>query len=226
MPIQTGQQILAADVNEIGDHSFIAVGDTMSSLNISTLTTGTEGTGTSTVYYAGAIISTGGAAAGRGFLTGAIFGLGQASLTGMDWDKGLHLRCIVSRGAVSANCRGRIQFKDGTAEADLGAIGIGWVIKGYVLYAESYNTARQETATGITMVNVQRYVLDIVHDPGVDVRFYSDGVLVATHAVANTVPSGEDANAPDITISIDNQADNLDASILVGYDLSLWQESA
>lgn len=224
MPITPGSQILAADVVEVREHTFMATGNNMCSLPTALGTTAVEGTGTASVGNASADLGCGGAGGGRGvlkFVNIYGFGPGEAA-TIIDWDKDFHLRFNILRLTTSANAIGRIQLKGGSAEADLGADGIGIVIKNYQIYAESYNTARQETDTTITMADNDQYTIDIVHEAGVDVKFYVDGVLKVTHAVAANVPSG--LTVCDLTFSIDNQADAINAIMRIGACISLWQE--
>ena len=223
MPIETGAQILAADVNEILNHSFQALGYKMASLNPANMTVGVEGTGVNTQTEAGVRHTTGATANGRGYGYFNIYGLGEAAPDGCDWDKPLHLSFSIARRTTSANCRGRVQLDHSTNEADLAAVGIGIVIKGFVLYGESYGAGRAETSLSTTMVDEQQYVVDIVHTPGTDVKFYVDGVLQATHSTAANVPSGEVGSVYLIS-SIDNQADNIDAELWIGYSIPLWQE--
>lgn len=226
MAITPGSQILAADVNEILDHSFLALGDKMASLPVASMTTGVEGTGVASLVEAGARLQTGGTAAGRGFAYFGIYGLGEAKVRNIDWDKKLHLQITISRDTASANSLNRIQLKANTNEADLGGDGIGIVIKNYDLYAESFNTGRAETAFAVTatMADSQQYVIDIVHTPGTDVKFYLDEVLQVTHAVAANVPAGEVDSNHFLIFSVDNQADNLDAEMFIGFSVLLWQE--
>lgn len=224
MPIVTGSQILAADVVEIREHTWMAIGDRMTSLAISAGTTAVEGTGVATLGAASCQLSTGGTAAGRAYLHfSAIYGLNPGASSGqINWDKDFHLRFTLLRQTTSANAISRVQLKTGVTDTDLASDGIGIVIKNYDIFAESYNSARQETDTTITMTDLDEYTIDIVHTAGVDVKFYVDGVLKVTHAVAANVPAG--AETANLIFSIDNQADNITALLRVGACISLWQE--
>jgi len=224
MPIVAGQDMLAADVVEVREHTFMAIGDRMTSLALAVATTAVEGTGVATMGEASCQLSTGATAAGRAYLHfSAIYGLNPGSSSGLiNWDKDFHLRFTILRQTTSANAISRVQLKTALTDTDLASDGIGIVIKNYQIYAESYNTARQETDTTITMVDLDEYTIDIVHTAGTDVKFYVNGTLMVTHAVAANVPAGE--NTANLIFSIDNQTDNITTYLRVGACISLWQE--
>jgi len=224
MAIAIGQQGKAADVLELGTYSpLYSQGTKIHPCIVSDFTVGVEGTGTATqANYM--LLGTGATAAGRGYGYRTLYLLSDVATDTLSWDLELRLRAVISRISSSANIFARMQIKNGHTEADLGAVGIGILIKNYEIFAESYGTGRAETTTGITMVTTVPYTIDIIHKPAVGVYFYVNGVLKVSHTVAANIPLGDISN-PRLSFSIDNQADNATVYLSIMDMPIIWQAS-
>ena len=211
---------LAAGFTQLGDIGII--------LTVPQFTLGTVGGGGATAYGAGIDLTTGAAANGRGFAYSRLFGLGSLfDIREIDWDKKLHIQFKIARTGSVAGTIARVQLKPNNNEADLAAKGIGIVINNYSIFAESYNTARLATDTTIVMGGFNYpNTIEIVHNPGVDVRWYVDKVLRVTHAVAANVPATRSPTVTNmLTFSIDNQPAGGASGFIFGGNVVIWQEN-
>lgn len=226
MAIIPGAAIEAADVVEILDHSFLALGDRCTIITLDQFSLGTAGGGTATLQGVGLLLQTGAAANGRGFASVLVAGLGINDIREINWDKEIHIQINIARNLSVADTIARFQLKENTDEADLAAKGVGIVIKNLAIFAESYGTGRVETDTGEVLdATFAKTTIDIVHEPLVSVRFYVDGVLKVTHAVAANVPAGDSSGTVNyLVFSIDNQPAGGNSHLFAGGNILMWQD--
>jgi len=120
-----------------------------------------------------------------------------------NFNKKIYISFLVWRESAFAGIVSRVQFKVATAIGQLGEAGFGIQITNMAMVGESYGTGRAETpALVAAMVSRRSYRVTIVHDPGVSIKWYIDGVLAATQSTAANIPSGEGASSSTFMVSM------------------------
>jgi len=90
-----------------------------------------------------------------------------------------------------------------------------WNRNGAILYTETRNAAGLESQIALNGVDIWTRMSrwEIVHTPGVSVKFYRNGALLTTHALR--VPSGTVAGSAHISIGAENLASGLDTRVFM-----------
>lgn len=138
--------------------------------------------------------------------SGANWGIFNALPYALNYSKETTFDLEVERIQVSSNGKIRIicDLYEGTDTVQH----IGFKFDGSTVYATSVDSGGTEENTDITSqvsIGTGRHRWKWVLDPGVSIKFYFDGVLVATHTTR--IPSGTPDDTALLVVYIDNNGD-------------------
>ena len=131
----------------------------------------------------------------------------------LDYSKVIRWSIDVYKINISAN--GQLLFQCDMDEWDLTGSHIGFKVIGSTVYATNGNNYDAETATDITAqvsIGTGLHKWGFVFTPGVNIKFYFDGVLVATHTT-NLPTSGSEVSDNLFSARVWNDTDEINNSI-------------
>jgi len=155
---------------------------------------------------------------------------GGADYNYINWDKKLILIFNLSQSYFSTNSQltGYVQLKQVSTIGDLAAKGIGIKITSdganAIYSGESYGASgRSTTSLGNNLITDARDVqVAIVLDPGVSIKWYTNGTLRGTQSTAGYIPSGMGSASGYLVISAANGSASQNCYVRIMAP-KLWQ---